>query len=109
MLKDVFIELDMMLKSSIASSNMPQRKTIMTSSEDQQDTSDRVLFVVCYFLGVEKLCHVLRSLQHIIDDDEHLAKLFPVPPLLTFKQPPSLEQTIVRSNLPSNQDNSSHN
>eukprot|EP00061_Rhincodon_typus_P017129 g45688.t1 len=45
---------------------------------------------------------------HIVDDDEHLAKIFPMPPLLTFKQPPNLKQTIDRSKLPSLQDNVDH-
>eukprot|EP00061_Rhincodon_typus_P005784 g25719.t1 len=70
---------------------------------------DRIPFSIQYFLGAEKLCHVLRSLQHIIDDNEHLTTIFPTPPLLTFKQPPNLKQTIVRSKLPSLQDNIDHN
>eukprot|EP00061_Rhincodon_typus_P003010 g19070.t1 len=73
------------------------------------DTSDRVPFIAQYFMGAEKLHHVLHSLQHIIDDDEHLAKIFPTPPLLTFKQPPNIKQTIVCSKLPSLQDNIDHN
>eukprot|EP00061_Rhincodon_typus_P015298 g42900.t1 len=40
-------------------------------------TTNRVPFVVQYFPGVEKLHHVLRSLQHIIYDNEHLIKIFP--------------------------------
>eukprot|EP00061_Rhincodon_typus_P007062 g28352.t1 len=71
--------------------------------------TDRVLFVVQYFPGVEKLHHVLRSLQHIFDDDEYLTTMFPTPPLLAFKQPPNLKQTIVRSNLPSLQNDIGHN
>eukprot|EP00061_Rhincodon_typus_P003744 g20869.t1 len=57
-----------------------------------QDMTDRVPFIVQYFPGVEKLGHVLHSLQHIINDNEYLTKIFPTPPLLTFKQPPNLKQ-----------------
>eukprot|EP00061_Rhincodon_typus_P011191 g36030.t1 len=74
-----------------------------------QDTSDKVPFIVQYFPGAEKLRHVFHSLQHVIDDDEHLAKIFPTPPLLTFKQPSHLKQTIARITLPSLQDNIDHN
>ncbi|XP_072371520.1 uncharacterized protein [Scyliorhinus torazame] len=50
------------------------------------DTTDRIPFVVQYFPGAEKLRHLLHSLQHVIDEDEHLAKVIPTPPLLAFKQ-----------------------
>eukprot|EP00061_Rhincodon_typus_P012599 g38439.t1 len=61
---------------------------------EPRDTSDRVPFVIQYFPGVEKQCHVLRSLQHIINDDEHLTKIFHMPPLLASKQLPNLTQTL---------------
>eukprot|EP00061_Rhincodon_typus_P004318 g22286.t1 len=98
-----------MLNSSIASSCVPQRKTIMASSEGTRDTSDRVPFVIQYFPGAEKLHHVLRTLQHIIDDNEHLTKIIPMPPLRAFKQPPNLKQTIVCRKRHSLQENSNHN
>eukprot|EP00061_Rhincodon_typus_P005471 g25019.t1 len=75
----------------------------------RQDKTVRVPFVIQYFPGAEKLRHVLWNVQHIINDDEHLAKIFPTPPLLTFKQPPNLKQTMVRSKLHSLQDNINHN
>eukprot|EP00061_Rhincodon_typus_P016715 g45073.t1 len=74
-----------------------------------QDTPNRVPFDIQYFLRPEKLRYVLCNLQHIINDDEHLGKIFPMSPLLTFKQLPNLKQTTVRSKLPSLQDNINHN
>eukprot|EP00061_Rhincodon_typus_P010358 g34589.t1 len=71
--------------------------------------ADTVPFVVQYFPGAEKLCHVLCSLHHIIDDDEHLAKIFATSPLLAFKQLSNHKQTIVRSKLPSLQDSINYN
>ncbi|XP_067854732.1 uncharacterized protein [Heptranchias perlo] len=70
--------------------------------------TNRVPFVVQYFPGAEKLRHVLRSLQHVINDNEHLAMAISTPPLLAFKRPPNLKQTIVHSKLPSFQENSVH-
>eukprot|EP00061_Rhincodon_typus_P017683 g46481.t1 len=72
------------------------------------DMTDRVPFVVQYFPRANNLHRVLHSLQHVINDNEHLTKIFPTPPLLTFKQPPKLKQTIVHSKLPSLQDNIDH-
>eukprot|EP00061_Rhincodon_typus_P015540 g43268.t1 len=70
---------------------------------------DRTPFIVQYFPGAEKLCHVLRSFQHVIDDDEHLTRVFPLPPLLAFKQPPNFKQAIIRSKLSRLQDNINRN
>eukprot|EP00061_Rhincodon_typus_P000729 g12587.t1 len=70
---------------------------------------DRVPFILQYFPRSEKLLQVLHSLQHIIDDNEHLVRIFPTFPLLTFKQPPNLKQTIAHSKLPNLQDNINHN
>eukprot|EP00061_Rhincodon_typus_P007920 g30076.t1 len=74
-----------------------------------RDKSNWVPFVTQYFPGAKKLRHVLRSLQHVIDDIEHLAKIFATPPLLAFKQTPNLKQNIVCNKLPSLQDNINHN
>eukprot|EP00061_Rhincodon_typus_P013596 g40063.t1 len=73
-----------------------------------QDMTDRAPFVIQYFLGVEKLRHVFCSTQHIIEDDKHLTKIFPTPPLLTFKQLSNLKLTIIHSKLPSFQGNINH-
>eukprot|EP00061_Rhincodon_typus_P011114 g35898.t1 len=97
----------MMLNSSIASSTVKNCNDLLR--RQTQDTTDRVPFVIQYFPGVEKLRHVLHSLQHAINDDEHLANIFVTPSFLTFKQPPNLKQTIVRSELPSLQDNIDRN
>eukprot|EP00061_Rhincodon_typus_P017849 g46740.t1 len=60
-----------------------QHATVKNRSElltrQTRDMSDRVLFIIQYFLGVEKL----HCLQHIIDDDEHLAKIFPMDSMKT--------------------------
>eukprot|EP00061_Rhincodon_typus_P014573 g41664.t1 len=69
-----------------------------------QDMTDRIPAVVQYFPGVERLNHVFQSLQHVIDDEEHLTEIILMPPLLAFKQPPNLKQTIVRGKLSSLQD-----
>eukprot|EP00061_Rhincodon_typus_P008598 g31342.t1 len=74
-----------------------------------RDTSRRVPFVIQYLPRAEKLSHILRSFQHVIDDDAHLAKILPTHSLLAFKQPPNLKQTIVRSKVSSLQDNINHN
>eukprot|EP00061_Rhincodon_typus_P008207 g30618.t1 len=52
---------------------------------------------------------ILHNLQRVINDEKHLAKIFPTPPLLAFKQPPNLKQTIVHNKLPSHQNNIDRN
>eukprot|EP00061_Rhincodon_typus_P017164 g45738.t1 len=71
--------------------------------------TERVPFVVQYFPRAEKLRYVLCSLQHVIDDNECLAKAISMLPFLAFKQPPNLKETIICSKLPSLQENSDRN
>eukprot|EP00061_Rhincodon_typus_P012638 g38502.t1 len=90
-----------------------QRATVTNCSNvlrrQTQDTTDRAPFVVQYFPGAENLHYVFHGLQHVIDDNKHLAKISPMPLLLAFKQLRKLKQTIVHSKLPSLQDNIDHN
>eukprot|EP00061_Rhincodon_typus_P018287 g47400.t1 len=104
LLKDTLIEMGydaQIINSQFRHATVKNRNDLLR--RQTQDTT------VQYFPGAEKLHHVLRSLQHIIDDDEHFAKIFPTPPPLAFKQPPNFKQTIVHSKLPSLQDNVDHN
>eukprot|EP00061_Rhincodon_typus_P010450 g34755.t1 len=97
-----------LMNPSIASSDMPQWKNYNNLGGGRpQDMTDRVPFIIQYFPRAEKLCHVLRSLQHVIDN-EHLSKIFPHPVLLAFKQLPNVKQTVVHSKLTSLQDNIDH-
>eukprot|EP00061_Rhincodon_typus_P009106 g32325.t1 len=89
--------------------DMPLQKNTMPSSEDRHRIQLIMYPTFQYFREAEKLHHVLRSLQHVIDDDDHLAKIIPTNSLVTFKQTPNLKQTIVCSKLPSLQDNMDHN
>eukprot|EP00061_Rhincodon_typus_P007273 g28816.t1 len=95
-------------RTAMGTKSAPRYANIFMHRRQTQDTTDRVLFVIQYF-RVERLCHVLRSLQHVIDDDKHLAKVIPTPSLLTFEQPSNLKQTIIHSKLLSLQDNIDHN
>ena len=60
----------------------------------------RVPLVTTYFPGAEKLRHILRNLQHILDSDSKCREAFPHRPLLAIRQPPNLRQILVRSKLP---------
>eukprot|EP00061_Rhincodon_typus_P007865 g29972.t1 len=85
-----------------------RRATAKNHNDLLRRETSRVPFIIQHFPRVEKLHHVLHSLQHIINDDEHFTKIFPTPSLLTFKQPPSLKQTIVCSKLNSLEVNINH-
>eukprot|EP00061_Rhincodon_typus_P014512 g41572.t1 len=61
-------------------------------------SSEEVVLLWHYCPRAEKLRHVLRSLQHVIVDDERHAKIIPTPLLLALKQPPNFKQTIIRRN-----------
>ena len=64
---------------------------------DRQADSDRVPFVATYFPGAEGLRRGLKRFQHLLDNDERLAKALPSPPILAFRQPPNLRRLLIRS------------
>eukprot|EP00061_Rhincodon_typus_P015086 g42563.t1 len=76
---------------------------------EDTDVTDTVPFVVQYFPREEKLRHVVRSFQHVIGDDEYLARATCTLLFLTIKELPNLKQATVHSKLPSLQENSDHN
>ena len=66
----------------------------------ERTQSERVPYVVQHFPSADNLRKVLRSLQHLLDDDTRLREVFPQRPILAIRQPPNLKQTLVRSKLP---------
>eukprot|EP00061_Rhincodon_typus_P006707 g27645.t1 len=86
-----------------------QRTTVKNHNDPlrrwTQDTTDRVPFVAQHFPGTERLHHVLCSLQHVIDDDEHLAKFFRHFHFL----PSNNRQTLNRPSFADNIDHDTNN
>ena len=74
-----------------------QRREDLLIRRDRQAETDRVPFVATYFPGAEKLRRGLKKFQHLLDDDQRLTKALPSPPILAFRQPPSLRRLLVRS------------
>eukprot|EP00061_Rhincodon_typus_P006562 g27326.t1 len=98
-----------MLNSSIASPDVPQRKTAMTSSEDRHKTR-LIEYPSSSSTSPERRNYaMLVSAFNIFDDDKYLTKIFPMPPLHAIKQLPNLKQTIVCRKLPSLRDSIDHN
>ena len=73
-----------------------RREDLLTRRQDNAK-SDRVPFVATYFPGAEKLRRGLRRFQHLLEEDERLAKALPAPPVLAFRQPPNLRRLLVKS------------
>ena len=65
-----------------------------------RDTVDRVPFVIQYFPGAEKLRNLLRSVQHVIDEDEHLAKAIPHPHFLPSNNCTTSNRPLSAANYP---------
>eukprot|EP00061_Rhincodon_typus_P003915 g21289.t1 len=83
----------MMFNSSIVSSDALQQKTVMTSIEGRHGIC--LIWYPSSSSTSLEVHHVLRSFQHIINDDEQLTNIFPM--------------SLLRIKLPMLQDNTDHN
>ena len=68
---------------------------------------ERVPFVLTYQPHFQHINRILRQLQPMLDNDPYLSPLFPLPPIISYRQPPKLRNLLVHSKLPSVDDISS--
>ena len=61
--------------------------------------TDRVPMVLTFNPQLNKIKKIAKSLQHVIDDDPFTKSLFPSPPVMAYRQPPSLKKILVKSKL----------
>ena len=61
--------------------------------------SDRVPLVVTFNPQLSRIKKIYKSVQHIIDEDPVTKAIFPSPPIIAYRQPPSLKNILVKSKL----------
>ena len=83
----------MVLDSSIDSSDAPQRKTAPISSEDKHGRQSTLRHPVLPRSGEAATSSLEPST--FIDEDEHLAKTIPTPPLLAFTAQQSPGKSVL--------------
>ena len=76
------------------------RNFLLHNKRDHSTKSNRVPLVVTYHPHLNRLRNIIRELQHIFDSDPHLSRIFPEPPILSFRQPANLRSILVPSRLP---------
>jgi hypothetical protein len=68
----------------------------------QEPTTNRIPFVITYHPGLPSLSTILKQGWKIMIKDEYLKKVFPLPPMVAYRQPKhsSIRQILVKSKLP---------
>ena len=76
----------------------PVKLTEMTSwSTKEKNINKRVPLVLTYHPSLEKIPGIVRHHWKEIEKSETLAKLFPEPPVVAFRRPKSIKDTLVRA------------
>ena len=67
-----------------------------------QEPTNRIPFVITYHPGLPSLSTILKQGWKIMIKDEYLKKVFPLPPMVAYRQPKhsSIRQILVKSKLP---------
>ena len=66
--------------------------------------SDRVPLVTTFHPHLPPVNHILRKHWPIIQSHGRLRKIFPSPPVISFRRPPSLRDILVRAAIPRSSD-----
>ena len=74
-----------------------RRETLLQYKTTEKN--ERIPLVVTYNPSMQHLKSIVRDLQPIIDNDPTLSKIFPDPPVIAYRQPPNLRNTLVKSKL----------
>jgi hypothetical protein len=63
----------------------------------EKNINKRVPLVLTYHPSLEKIAGIVRHHWKEIEKSETLAKLFPEPPVVAFRRPKSIKDTLVRA------------
>eukprot|EP00061_Rhincodon_typus_P015534 g43259.t1 len=80
------------------------RSEKLLRSPQKTDTGHNQEYPSLFSTSLERRNYVTFFAAFNVIDDKHLAKIISTPPILAFKQPPKLKQTILCSKLHSLQD-----
>jgi hypothetical protein len=63
----------------------------------EKKINKRIPLVLTYHLSLEKISGIVRHHWKEIEKSETLTKLFPEPPVVAFRRPKSIKDTLVRA------------
>ena len=87
---------DNVIESGFSKASEINRNDLLEYNEEKQ-TNKRVLLVLTYHPPLEKISGIVRHHWKEIDKSETLATLFPEPPVVAFRRPKNIKDTLVRA------------
>jgi hypothetical protein len=88
---------DKVIESGFSKASEINRNDLLEYKEKK--INKRVPLVLTYHPSLEKISGIVRNHWKEIEKSETLAKLFPEPPVVAFRQPTSFNDTLVRAAL----------
>jgi hypothetical protein len=86
---------DKVIESGFSKASEINRNDLLEYKEKK--INKRVPLVLTYHPSLEKIAGIVRHHWKEIEKNETLAKLFPEPPVVAFRQPKSIKDTLVRA------------
>ena len=86
---------DKVIKSGFSKASEINRNDLLEYKEKK--INKRVPLVLTYHPSLEKISGIVRHHWKEIEKSETLAKLFPEPPVVAFRRPKSIKDTLVRA------------
>jgi hypothetical protein len=86
---------DKVIESGFSKASEINRNNLLEYKEKK--ISKRVPLVLTYHPSLEKISDIVRHYWKEIEKSETLAKLFPEPPVVAFRRPKSIKDTLVRA------------
>jgi hypothetical protein len=86
---------DKVIASGVSKASEIDRNDLLEYKEKK--INKRVPLVLAYHPSLEKISGIVRHHWKQIEKGETLAKLFPEPPVVAFRRPKSIKDTLVRA------------
>ena len=76
------------------------RSTNLSNRNNTRENRNGAVLVATFHPALSKLSFILKEHFHLFEIDDELKKLFSEPPMVAYRNPPTLKNTLVRAKLP---------
>ena len=79
---------------------IPRERALERVNVDKSKNQRRPVFSIEYHPALPPLSSALKKHWRVMVDDPHLKEAFPLPPMVAYRRPPNLKETLIRAKVP---------